>query len=121
MDNSITILVPCVKERTHKVVSALFEPSSEITESEKNLKFFQALKRAITYWINYSDEGQSAYKNSSESINVGDLSSDVDEDTLVMFLEREGITFLSIYTMDVGTDFEWSYDSLLFNPEDITI
>jgi hypothetical protein len=103
------------EETTFAVVSC--RRTEEVRRAGQLLALFSA---AVTDWVKETDAGKAAYANSSEDYNVGDLSTDIDDDTLQPFLERHGLFDIEIETFS-ETDFQndWTYDTHLVADEDL--
>ena len=76
--------------------------------------FLGAVRRGVTKWVAQTPQGRTAYADSSDDYNVGDLSTDVGDEALVALLAAEGVYDLSIQTItEDDFDDDWTYDTLL--------
>src|SRR5688572_3451626 len=96
-------------ERTCAVVRC--RPTEEVASGDT---FRDALIRALTKWFQETEEGAQALAASSDDFNVGDLSVHYQDETLLPYLEEEGINDLEIETYQ-GGETNWSYDTHLFD------
>lgn len=70
---------------------------------ERGRDALTALSKAVSDWVEETENGSSAYENSSQELNIGDL---VNEDAfenaeLLSRLERHGVTFLKVFHGEV--------------------
>lgn len=80
-----------------------------------------ALKRlrgAITDWVNQSEEGAKAWKESSQDFNIGDLAHHDSSPTLGRHLERHGIFYLTLEVADPRPR-AIEYDAKLVNEDGV--
>jgi len=98
-----------VDETTFAVVSC--NRSKRVGSSRQ---LFRQLTLAVTNWVNRTETGRAAWESSSCDYNVGDLSTDLGEPTLLARLRARGITALEveIYSDDDVYD-SWTYDTVL--------
>lgn len=85
-----------------------FESSEEVLE---------AIKRGLTQWVRCTKTGKSAWVQSCEDLNIGDLSS-CPATSYMRFLRAEGVLSLKISLLDVEDD-QFAYDTVLVNEEDL--
>jgi len=82
-------------------------------------ELFHRVKRAVTEWVRTTEAGRIEYENSSEDLNLGDLSNCDDDPALVALLTANGITHFDV---EVYSDSDypgiWTYDSQLVESED---
>lgn len=117
----VTFLVP--RESVDETTIAVVEVSVEPRDNENSLtimeNFFQALRRAITNWVNDTDEGKREWENSSRDFNVGDLSSLLPlPSSLKKYLRKEGIHSISINIHSSGHA-SWCFDDVLFSESEL--
>ena len=78
------------------------------------------LRRAITQWINTTEEGKKQWKSSFEDFNVGDLSGLLGDWSLIRCLEANGIHDFDITGVILDCD-AFHYDTVLANPNEISL
>lgn len=74
----------------------------------------EAVKCAVTDWINTTVDGKDEWEESSEDLNVGDLSGCYSS-TLKPFLKKYGILELDIQTCSRESMHSWEFDDVLKN------
>lgn len=78
--------------------------------------FLLSLKRAVTNWINASETGIRAWKETSQDFNVGDLAQWIGDEALVEQLRLQGIFDLDVEAMNVS-HVNWLFDTVLANSD----
>lgn len=115
--NYFSTLIPRVstEESTFALVMA------EVTFSPDPAVFLSHLKKALTRWVEFTDQGKRAWEISSRDFNIGDLSSEAyNEGDLAVILAGEGIHHLSIQTFcDHRVPLDWTYDTVLVDEESL--
>lgn len=82
-------------------------------------RFLSNLQRAVTRWVNETDEGKAAWKESCEDFNVGDLANQMPfDEKLVEFLSDERIVDLDLNTFGGGSR-HWVHDTHLVDELDL--
>ena len=107
------VLRSSVQEVTYAIVKATISQP----ELRYELKFKAALVRAITSWVEQTQEGKSLWIHTNKDLNLGDLSAGLDP-TLLPYLAQQGIEALQVDT-NCGEDacYFWTYDNVLANPK----
>lgn len=84
-------------------------------------KFLGALKKALTAWVNETEDGAAAWDNSSWDFNLGDLSMEQPfSQVLKTRLEAHGIYELDIEVMSSNrAEYNWVYDTVLVDEADL--
>ena len=90
------------------------------TEWNDKYKLFRALDRAISAWVETTEEGEKAWDCSADDFNIGDLLSQrvspLDEtSSLRPFLIKEYITAINLL-YEHGPDDETFFDKILAHP-----
>jgi len=82
-------------------------------ESEGQL--LEAIQRAVTDWIDNTEEGKAAFRERGWGLNVGDLASYLGDDYLKAALKDRGVEYLKMETQ-FGTELEgcWDFDTYLY-------
>lgn len=76
-------------------------------------RFLSGLRRAVTRWINETDAGKAAWKESCEDFNVGDLANQFPfDEKLVEFMSDERIVNLELNSFGGGSR-HWVHDTHL--------
>ena len=88
----------------------------------KQFAFLDAVKRAVTFWINHSPKGKELWVYSVEDLNIGDLSSYLGDKQLILALNAEGIFNFDVSIVSEGEcSSTWNYDTVLVHPENILV
>jgi hypothetical protein len=77
--------------------------------------FVQYMRKAITQWIRSTEEGREFLSETSDDLNIGDLSSYGVTAKLQKELKKVGILSLSIETNSREGEHNWEYDDNLFD------
>lgn len=81
--------------------------------------FLAGLRRAVTRWINETDEGKAAWKESCEDFNIGDLGNNFPfDEKLTEFLFAERIANLELNSFGGGSRY-WVHDTHLVDELDL--
>lgn len=101
------------------VVTRSWEPGTvavvRFLSREKRLSVPEALQRiqvAVTRWIEETDEGRTAWKDSHADFNVGDLIDYTANEKLIALLDTCGIRELSVEGL-AGVSTGWAFDDVL--------
>lgn len=82
--------------------------------------FLKSLRLAVTRWINETDAGKAAWKESCEDFNIGDLGNCFPfDEKLVEFLFDERIVNLEMNSFGGGSR-NWVHDTHLVDKYDLT-
>jgi hypothetical protein len=82
-------------------------------------RFLSGLRRAVTRWINETDAGKAAWKESCEDFNIGDLGNQMPfDEKLVEFMSDERIVNLELNTFGGGSR-HWVHDTHLVDELDL--
>jgi hypothetical protein len=77
----------------------------------------KAFCKAITTWVEKTEEGKSLWRYTSEDLNIGDILSFNENKSLTPFLKTEGIkSWKTIY--ELVDQEEVSYDKVLASPKE---
>ncbi len=83
-------------------------------------KFANAVRRAVTLWVQKTKEGKAALESASDDFNIGDLAQEGISRSLAKELNKQGIYGMSIETHSQGQGHGWEYDDHLFNEDELT-
>lgn len=82
-------------------------------------KFLEALQRAVTNWINGTENGKNAWRRSCSDLNISDLLNEMPlDDSLLSLLADEGIFDLHIDMFGGGSSC-WDHDTVLVNENEL--
>ena len=73
-------------------------------------EFQAAVIRAVDEWVNTTIQGKELLEYSREDLNIGDLSSWIDDPDLKVCLAKQGITNFDVHGPDITA---WHYDTVL--------
>ena len=113
-------------KKTKNVIENVFRVSNDeatvavvsaTVEDDFGWSLFVPIKRAVTRWIDETEEGKLAFESSSEDFNVGDLSCELGDEGLIERLIAEGIHNLKIETFSSDSSC-WEYDDHLYEGEE---
>jgi hypothetical protein len=76
-------------------------------------KMRAALVRALTKWVKKTEEGGYLYEDNVEDLNVGDLWSCYEDETLKPFLVKHGIHNLQVHVENDLEPIGWEFDDKL--------
>ena len=83
----------------------------ESSEDSPNV-VLENLKKAITDWVDNTNEGKEIYEDSSEDFNIGDLDHYWDDDTLEPYLIQYDVEIIEI---DILSESVVDFDTQLVN------
>ena len=80
--------------------------------------FRDALKKAVSDWVDRTTDGRDAYAENGNDFNLGDLAQLEDDPTLLKFMALHGITGFAIQVFcDTEPAPGWDYDDNLIDEE----
>ena len=111
MKDTVQIIVPrtSADENTFAVVTA--ERTNKIQDGH-DLKV--AIRAAVTDWIENISKGCEAWERSAHDFNVGDLCTELGDETLSHCLRSHSVEELEIETFCCVYPFSWTFDEILY-------
>ena len=101
--------------RAAKVAILTCNQTSDIDEAAT---LRDALKKAVSDWVDRTTDGREAYAANGNDFNLGDLAQWDDDPTLLKFMELHGITGFNIqFFCDTEPAPGWDYDDNLVDDE----
>ena len=83
--------------------------------------FRDALKKAVSDWVDRTTDGREAYSENGNDFNLGDLADWDDDPSLLKFMELHGITGFGIQVFcDIEPARGWGYDDNLVDEGRVT-
>lgn len=79
----------------------------------------QYLKPSLTEWVKKTKQGQTAWKESCDDFNVGDLSMCCDNKALTKILAEHGVINMEVDTVSETAVDDWDYDTVLVDASEV--
>lgn len=107
--DKIRVLISCASEPS---ISTIVDATVDGISTSGELR--KAICRAVTNWINRTEDGKTAFNASCHDFNIGDLAHLVGCPVLNKFLRAEGIQKLDVECSSETSDPNWDHDDVLF-------
>jgi hypothetical protein len=117
----VTFVVPRSEADTGAVGDTVATVHAFVANANLQLckAFLEAVRTAVTHWINTSLEGYEAWQQSCEDLNIGDLANHEQSSLLQSSLNAVGIFGFRIELTNTSPNDDWQFDSLLVNWDDV--
>ena len=84
--------------------------------------FRDALRKAVSDWVDRTTDGREAYDENGTDFNLGDLAQWDDDPTLLKFMKLHGISGFGIQTFcDTEPAAGWEYDDNLVDEDRVNV